>query len=413
LQRLERSFSSLAVCYAFLASLGALLLIYARLELQASPPDWSNLIGGFIHGSTSFHSLRGAQIFASLKSAFFALRERMHTTWLFLVVFATVWLGCLLWMQIERNRRGIHFSRREALWIVGFTLSVFGIAMMYGVGTNGILAYRFPGIVPVSDFLAVAFILVLPLAVWSWLDRLQEDQEAEEFADDDSVAVRSHGFLGLDDEATNARLVESLSRLEVKPVDLLPTVQAFHSEVPSQNAQAAAALLIETAEAPVAPARESAPPVADTTAAPLTPVGPIITPAPVVTPAPMIPPAAATPEPQVIEPTVIESAVPPVPVAVAVKPAETGIESFRYNLAAMNESWRRIEGIRGEIDEWFEVRRREALARLDRHPGARASAVEKALFDNFPNDKLNAVDSEWSEIRRAAFEISRWFGEPQ
>ncbi len=397
MQRLEKNFSSLAVCYAFLASLAALLLIYARLELRASPPDWSNLIGSVLHGSSSIHSVKGAQIFASLRSALFALRDRMHTTWLFLVVFAAVWLGCLLWMQIERHRRGLNFSRREGWWIVGFTLLVFGVAVLYGVGTNGILAHRSPGIVPVSDFLAVGFILCVPLAAWSWLDRLQEDQEAAEFDEDSSVGGRSRGFLGLDDEVTNARLVESLSRVEIKPVDLLPAVQAFHPEAPGENAQAAATLLIETAEA-VVPARESTPPVAITT--------PVASVTPAASISPVAPVAPMTPAPT----TSVEPVITPVPAA-SVQPAETGIQAFRHHLAAMNDGLRRIEAIRGEIDEWFELRRREALAHLDMHPAMRTSAIEKALFDNFPNEKLAAVDAQWTEIRSAAFEINRWFGE--
>jgi hypothetical protein len=132
----------------FLASLAALLLIYARLELQASPPDWSNLIGGLIHGSNSIHSVKGAQLLAGARSSLFALRDRMHTTWLFLAVFATVWFGCLLWMQIERHRRRIDFTRREAFWIEGFTVLMFAMAVLYGLGTNGILARRLPGIIP-------------------------------------------------------------------------------------------------------------------------------------------------------------------------------------------------------------------------------------------------------------------------
>jgi len=369
LQRLEKSFSSLAVCYAFLASLAALLLIYARLELQASPHSWPNLIGGFIHGSNSIHSVRAAQLLASARSSLLALRDRMHTTWLFLAVFEAVWFGCLLWMQIERHRRQIDFSHREGFWIVGFTILVFAMALLYGLGTNGMVARRFPRIIPVSDIVAAAFMLALPLFAWSWLGRLQEEQEEEELELGSPVPGR-RGFLGLNDDATNARLVESLSRLQVKPVDLLPAVQVFHPEVPSENARSTAIRLIESAEAPaVAPAPPLAPPLTKTA----------------------------------IEPTNI-------PVFNAArKAAEMDIDEFGRYLAAMNQSWRRIETIRGEIDEWFEVRRQEALAHLGRHPGMRTSELEKTLSDNFPNEKLAAVDAEWSELRRAALDIHRWF----
>ena len=372
MQRLERSFSSLAACYAFLASLAALLLLYARLELQTSPPDWSNLIGGLLHPSGSINSVRGAQLLAGARSALIALRDRMHTTWLFLAVFAAVWLGCLLWMQLERHRRGIDFSRREGWWIFGFTCLVFAIAVLYGQGTNSILAQRFPGMIPVSDTVAIAFVLALPLAAWSWLDRLQEDQEAYEFGYE-SPAGRSPGFLGLEDDVTNARLVESLSRLEVKPVDLLPAVQAFHPDAASEHTEAATTRLIEAAETPAAASVPESVPSSIT---------------------------AST-----------EPAVAPVSTSAASSAGGAGIEGFRHHLAAMNQSWQRIEAIRSEIDEWFELRRREAHSRLEFHPGMRTSALEKSLLQNFPNDKLAAVDAEWAEIRNAALEINRWFSE--
>jgi hypothetical protein len=381
LQRLEKSFSSLAACYVFLASLAALLLIYARLELQAFPPDWSNLIGGLIHGSNPIHSVTAAQLLAGAQSSLFALRDRMHTSWLFLAVFAAVWVGCLLWMQIERHRRQIDFSRREALWIVGFTVLVCAIAVLYGLGTNGILAHRYPRIISLSDVVAAAFILALPLFAWSRLGRLQEEQEEEEFEREGPPPGR-RGFLGLNDDATNAGLGESPSRREVKPVagwvlnksgDLLPASQVFHPEVPGENGKAAVTRSIESAERSTAvaerPTAVSAPPLTKTA----------------------------------VEPTGI-------PVFdTARKPAEMDIDDFRRYLAAMNQSWSRIETIRGEIDEWFEVRRQDAVAHLGAHPGMRAKAVEKNLLNSFPNEKLAAADAEWAEIRKAALEINRWF----
>jgi hypothetical protein len=369
LQRLEKSFSSLAVCYVFLASLAALLLIYARLELQASPPDWSNIIGGLLHGSSSFYQVSAAKLLAGARSALLELRDRMHTTWLFFVVFGAVWLACLLWMQIERHRREIDFTRREAYWIIGVTLLVFAFAVLYGLGTNGILARRFPTFVPISDFVAIGFLLILPLAAWSRLGGLQEEQEEADLDWNTQDERRSRGFLGLDDDTTNARLVESMSRLEVKPVDLLAAVQALHPDVRDEHAKTATPLF-HTAETPVAaPVPRPALPAVN----PITPVPPLT---------PAIP-----------------------------KPEGTSIEGFRRHLTAMNESWQRIEAIRGEIDEWLELRRREAIAHLDAHPRMRTSALEKSLFEDFPSEKLAAVDAEWAEIRNANLEISRWFEE--
>lgn len=380
LQRLEKSFSSLAVCYVFLASLAVLLLIYARVELQANPPDWSNLIAGVLHGSISIRDIKGAEVLAGASAAFFALRNLMHTTWLFFGVFGVVWLACLVWMQIERHRRGIEFARREAFWIAGFTILIFAIAVLYGLGTNGVLASRFPGIVPVSDIVALGIIFVLPLAAWSRLDRLQEEQEDAELCGEDPAPGRSQGFLGLNDDATNTRLVESLSRLEVKPVELHPAVHAFHPEVPSEPPNAEVSRLSESADEPepaVAQAPESSPPSAGTAIAPAGPSLPAV--------------AAAS--------NALE------------KPSGADMEGFRHRLAAMNQSWQRIEAVRCEIDDWFEQRSREAIARLDAHREMGTSAVEKSLFQDFPPDKLASIDAEWAEIYQAVLDMSRWFDE--
>jgi len=159
-------------------------------------------------------------------------------------------------------------------------------------------------------------------------------------------------------------------------VDLLPAVQAFHPEAPSEYARARATSLIERAEAP-AQASEPVPAPAET--APVSAVEPV-------------------------------SGVNPPPNA-GLKLGGTGIESFRQHLATMNQSWQHIETLRREIDNWFEERRREAIAHLDMHPGMRTSAIERTLTNDFPNEKLAAIDAEWAQIRDAVLEISRWFGE--
>lgn len=56
-------------------------------------------------------------------------------------------------------------------WI---SLSVFSAAVLYGLGTNGLLVRRFPKAVPLSDMLAMGFMLALPAVAWSRLYRQQE-----------------------------------------------------------------------------------------------------------------------------------------------------------------------------------------------------------------------------------------------
>ncbi len=352
---MDRRFSSLASCYALFAALAASFLVYAHLALQGHQGDWLN-------GSLLPHEFRAAQLLVSIQGAAAALRERMHTTWLFFTVFAAVWFASLLWMQIERRRRRLKFTLREAYWMGWITLSVFSAAVLYGLGTNGILPRRFPGIVPVSDVAALAFMLALPVVAWSQL-RGQEEETPND-SEDTALPRRNSGFLGLNDDEMNDRLMERLEvRPEVRPVDLLPAVQIFHPELAGEHARTAASWLIESAELPALP------------------------------PSPNPEPSQA-------------------PIAVTTdKTTMKGIDAFRNNLSNLNASWQRIETIRGEIDDWFEQRRRQAIAHLDTHPGMRSSALAGELFQNFPNEKLAAVDTEWAEIRSAALEISRWFGD--
>ena len=87
----------------------------------------------------------------------------MHTTWFFFSVFSAVWLTSLLWMLMESRRRKLGFSWQEAHWMGWITLSVFSTAVLYGLGTNGILARRYPKIVTASDVFAAGFLLALPV----------------------------------------------------------------------------------------------------------------------------------------------------------------------------------------------------------------------------------------------------------
>lgn len=372
---MDRRFSSLAGCYALFAALAASFLVYAHLALQARAPDWLN-------EPVLPHDFHAAQIFASIRGAAAALREGMHTTWLFFAVFAAVWLACLLWMQIERRRRQLTFSRQEAIWAGWISLLVLSLAVLYGLGTNGILARRTPAIVNVSDVIALGFMLALPVIAWSRL-RGQEGDFPEDSGETASLR-RSSGFLGLSDEESNARLAESLSRLEVRPelrpVDLLPAVQIFNPERSAEHTKMAANRLIESAELPAPP-----------------PSGPQPSNPQLSSPAPSSPDSSP-------------SAIVPI-AAAADEPAAKGIDAFRNHLAAMNGSWQRIENIRAEIDDWFEQRRRQAIAHLDTHPGMRSPALASELFQDFPNEKLVAVDAQWAGIRTAALEISRWFGD--
>ena len=108
--------------------------------------------------------------------------------------------------------------------MASISLAVFSAAVLYGLGTNGLFPQRLPQLVTASDIAALAFMLGLPLVAWSRLHRRQ--QEVQEDSSESLLPRRNSGFLGLDDDESNARLAENFSlrevRPEVRPVDLLP-----------------------------------------------------------------------------------------------------------------------------------------------------------------------------------------------
>lgn len=269
-------------------------------------------------------------------------------------------------------------------WI---SLSVFSAAVLYGLGTNGLLARRFPKAVPVSDMLAMGFMLALPAVAWSRLYRQQEGR-ATEGSDERTPSHRNFGILGLNDGEPVARLIENFDRREVVPVE--PAAQNFHPEHSGEHPNTAPmkALPIEAISIEANPIEATQDRLIETAELLVPSQLPMASP-PIEASAPLLDIAPAAPE----------------------APATNGINGFREHLSVLNGSWQRIETIREEIDQWFEQRRRQALVHLETHPGMRASGLAMDLFQDFPNDKLAAVDAQWGEIRRAALEISRWFGD--
>lgn len=496
MERIERGFSSLAGCYALLASLAASFLIYAHLAFLAHPPHWASPTEGFGSGTSSAFALRTPRVLANVHLAALYLRERMHTTRLFFGVFAAVWLACLLWMQFGRRHRRLAFHRREALWIGAISLLVFSVAALYGLGTNGVLPRRIPALVPVSDAFAAGFMLALPLITWSRIRRRHEEEMDAELEDPSDVSARSLARLGLGDDASNVRPLEGFSRLEIRPdirseivrKDLSPGDE--QAKVPANRLLGIVELAVPTpVEAPesvavtfTAPVIEAPEPVTMTPPDPVAilpsqPVA-VMSPAPIAVEAPepialqspsavavalaepvaVIPPAepltVMPPFPVAIVPTEPFSVIPPpepitvmapeavaklppdpivtmppepffvmppdpTPLSSAGKPADGADEEnhattgkgFRHDLSSLNRSWQHIEEMRGEIDDWFEQRRQQAIAHIATPPGMRNSGLARSLVQDFPDEKVVAIEAEWAEIRSIALEISRSVGE--
>lgn len=331
---MERRYLSLTGCYTVLALLGTLFLTYGYQAFLAGRPN--------NYGAVS-----------SVRAAALALREQMHGTWFFFAVFAAVWLLVLLWMLMERRSLELRFNLQEAYWMGWMSLSVFSAAVLYGMGTNGILARRFPKSVMVSDVVAVGFMLALPVVAWSRLQRQQKEVEAVGNPVEENVpAYRTGGMLGLS-HFNQTRQDEPVIRVVERRI-------SWHEEAP----------------------------VADQ--------GKAIAVAASVTPPAVEAQVAGQPWPAAVSP-------------VAGEPAMNSVAGFREHLVALNQSWQRIEAIGQEIEQWFDEQRRRAIAQLELHPGLRGSA--NPLPSDFPAQKLADVDAEWARIRRASLALNHWLEE--
>jgi hypothetical protein len=294
---MERRYLSLTGCYTVLTVLGMLILTYA----------YPVLLDDRLDGSGAIESMRAAAL---------VFRERMHGTWFFFVVFAAVWLVVLLWMLMERRGRQLPFNRQEVYWMGWMSLSVFSAAVLYGMGTNGILARRFPRSVMVSDVVAMGFMLALPVVAWSRLQRQQKEVEAVRNSVEEIVpSYRTGGILGLNEGSPDARLVER---------------RAAWQEAALAAEQKPSMAVVASAESPVMEARGVEQPV---------PVS-----------------------------------------SIAAETTSNSVAGFREHLSALNESWQRIEQIGQEIEQWFDEQRRQAIAQLELHPGLRRSGSLSSDF---------------------------------
>jgi hypothetical protein len=348
---------SRSVCYAMLAALAIGLLILAN----AAPGDsWT--AAKYAQGSFGSQGFHLSQVLTSAGNSAKRLRDQLHNTWLFIYVFLGVWFIVLTWGLFERRRLKLGVGRREVYWMGWMSLSVITTACLYGIGTNGIVARRYPKAVPISDALAIGFVLALPVFAWSRLQRRrEEDREAEELL---PAAPTSHAMLGLNAEDSiappRARFQEPGMRHPEEGIAL----QSLRTPLPDTGK---VTVMDRSAETTV----------------------------PVINQLQAVP--APLPEP-------IREAAPTAPVV-------SSTEGFREHLRTLNEAWGRIERSGQEIEQWFDEQRSRVISRLEMHPGARAPEPPPQISKDFLNEKLAQVDADWTTIRRSALEISRWFGD--
>jgi hypothetical protein len=344
------------VCYAVLAVLAVVLLIL--VDPASAPHGWAAMQSS--QGSVESHGFDASQVVNSASTSIWMLRGRMHNTWLFLYVFLAVWAIVLAWGLIERSRLKLEVGRQEVYWMGWMSLSVISTAILYGIGTNGIMVRRYPRAVPISDVLAIGFVLALPVFAWGRLHRRRE----EELDGEEPVTMHHRRFTTL-----------QLDRIDSLAPPVHPqrdAMQETQMEVLTHpfNRDAPRALTMVTMDGVIEPGA-----------------------------------ASDSNQPSQVQDRLPESMNAPG------ADSSRSASAFREHLGTLNESWARIEQTGQEIERWFDRQRQQVIAHLEKHPGARESETPAQLSKDFLNVRLAAVDAEWASIRKAALEISRWFGD--
>jgi hypothetical protein len=353
----EGKVSWLVGCYVFLTLLAVCFLVLVSYPLHSA---------GAPQGLIAERSSDPSQLLVNIKTAVLLLRERMHNTWLFLYVFLAVWVTVLVWGFVVRRRLELPSGLREFYFMGWISLSVFSTAVLYGMGTNGIMARRFPKAAPAADALAIGFVLALPVIAWARLQRQRTEQD--ELEEQPSPYRRVHSSLGLFDDESSVRLLE---KPEVRAVAVGENpfgLKLVPAEPPSMLAITTTDRLIQSAEMPAANSQETANRSND-----------------------------------------MDTAIQAGATTAAAK--EKGIDGFRDHLNALNQSWGTIEATGREIEQWFDQQRQLAIDHLEKHPGLRGQQAPLNPSGDFLNERVKIVDAEWAKIRKSALEISRWFGD--
>ena len=295
-----------------------------------------------------------------------ALRVEMHNTWLFLGAFGALCLAGLLWVMAEKWQQGTKWNQKEIIQIAGFEAALGASAILYGLGTNGVLARKFAKSVTVTDVLSIGVALAVPVILWS-LWRQRESQASKPDVNDATSGVASSSILGLQ-EYSSARLIHRVP----KPTKIIEANAGYVPRPANQPAKWLEQALPQQQSEPADETAKNEVAVLETTS-------------------------------NIVnidaEPTIAESA--------AQERATTPAAPFREQLAALNASWQRIEETGKEVEDWFLDQQKRLLAHLER----RAGQLQDTPIDysrDFIEQKIQRVDVEWSLIHRIVREMNYW-----
>jgi len=342
------------------------------------------------------------------------LRLQMHTTGLFLGVFAALGLAGLLWVIAEKWQRRSPWDRRDVIWMAVFEAFLMLCAFFYRAGTNSEFARRFAMSRTIADVLGIGVAIAVPIILWSrWNGPKQliaRRDEEESFSH-----AHSRTILGLQDYSPpvsqasplpeRKHLIEAQDFAVLKPpvgnpAESIQEPSHPPSEPEEEQIRSEATVMDNLSisninEQPTTPQPAAAQPE---------------------TPQPYAP-APATPQPFAAQPAPSQYSTPPQPISsqpptptmappMPERPSSPSA-TFREQLYALNASWHHIEETGKEVEQWFQLQQRRVMAHLER-PATKSHDIHPDLSRDFLERKMDQVDDEWAAIHRTVRDMYRW-----
>ncbi|HYK38138.1 hypothetical protein [Alloacidobacterium sp.] len=387
-----------------------------------------------------------------LLSIFHEFRAQMHTSGLYVGVFAALGFAGLLWVIAEKRQHDSEWDHHDVIWMVSFEALLVCSAILYRWGTHSAMARRFAMAGTMADVFGIGVAFSVPAILWFHWNKPKP--KTKRYEDDDSISSShiSRTILGLEDYtppplapvaapliaemkeivAVEAHIAMPIESTVVEVPAVTPPVEsiiaASFTETPPVNQPTAMLetplpepielsteaianeaivmdnnnnvdVLSTNSQPPASTPQsqpEAAPPFAPQPfAAHQAPPEPMMsqqyTPQPMAAPQPMGQPAAYQP-----------MAAPP---SSPERPSAPGT-TFRDQLYALNASWQRIESTGKEVEDWFQQQQKMVLAHLERP--ARSHDPHMDLSRDFLEQRMGRVDGEWAAIQRTVREIYHW-----
>lgn len=364
-------------------------------------------------------------------------RAQMHTSGLYVGVFAALGFAGLLWVIAEKRQNDSEWDRQDVIWMVSFEALLVGSAILYRWGTHSAMARRFAMAGTMADVFGIGVAFSVPAILWFHWNKPKPKTKRHDDEDSISSFHYSRTILGLQDYAPpqstptiapvvaepKESVIAEVPAVKTPPLESIVSVPAAEAppvnqpaamldaaipelnepleERPSNEATANEATLMDntdimsTNSQPTASTPQSQPETPQPFAVHQAPVEPVMS--QTYTPQPMSAPQPTT-QPSAYQPMM---APPPAP-----ERTNAPGPTFRDQLYALNASWQRIESTGKEVEDWFQRQQRLVLAHLERPAKAHDSHLD--LSRDFLEQRMNQVDAEWAAIQRTVREIYHW-----